>query len=136
MRALVMIAAIALVLVAGLSVPADAIDPIGPLCLRYTPFDNFPTTLYALPMGGGQLLLTGTGFGASFTGSAFVNGNQLVLSLFSANDTLNPGITFRAVLDTGTLQGSGRCSIIDAGAGTTGCGAGTDLTYSVTGGPC
>jgi hypothetical protein len=116
---------VALCLLAAM--PAQvAAQASGPLCLFIVEFDEV-AQFFALPTGGGQLILTGESvtFGDAYTGSGYVTGSDFTFSVASG---LLPGL-LEGVISLGTGQGFGSATLVDAGKI-------VPLTYSFFSPPC
>jgi hypothetical protein len=105
----------ALALLAGGPDPAAAADPVGPFCLTLDAFVD-RIELFLLPNGTAQFVLTGrdVSFPDSYGGSAIVNGNDFIFSLFGGNGGGAGTITFSGRVNIPTRKGEGRCSILPA----------------------
>jgi hypothetical protein len=139
MRRVLVASLLALALLGVAAAPATAADALGPFCLVFAPLDEFPITIFVLP-NGTQFLLSGSGLWetgpVSFSGSAFVNGNNLVFSLLSANIGSEGGqaLAFTGSINLNTSLGTGSCSRIGEPEGL--CGDGVALLYGVAPGDC
>jgi hypothetical protein len=131
------IATLALALTLGFA-PTAAAQAIGPTCLNFEVEGQLGIgefEIFALPMGGDQLLLSATGGSAvPFTGAATLRGQfaTFTLTTVSPSGPTNLGIiVFAGAVDLETGRGEGTCSTIPTPMGTVVCGTGTRVTYAL-----
>jgi hypothetical protein len=99
-------------LAAGPLVGAAAAQAASPFCLYVTAFDEH-VEMFALPIGGGQYVLTGRSltFGDAYSGSGYAEGDLAEISLVSG---LAPA-TVQATLALSTGGGDGFITFLDSG---------------------
>ena len=92
-----------------MTAPAEA-QAAGPICLQVVEFGEI-AEFFALPTGGGQLILTGKSltFGDAYSGAGYVEGSDFAFTLTSG---LLPGI-MEGALNTSTGNGLGSITFVD-----------------------
>jgi hypothetical protein len=109
MKTLMVVGLLAFCLLGVMAAPVAA-QVIGPTCLNIVEFEE-TARFFALPTGGGQLILTGHSltFGDAYSGSGYVSGVQFVFTLASG---LLPGL-LEGTIDLSTNQGAGSVTFAD-----------------------
>jgi hypothetical protein len=125
MKALIVVSLLGFCLLGVMTASASA-QAIGPSCLNIAEFAEV-AQFFALPTGGGQLILTGQSltFGDAYTGSGYLVGSDFTFSVASG---LLPGL-LEGVLNLSTGQGVGSVTFADTNEIQA-------LTYSLSPPPC
>jgi hypothetical protein len=90
MKTLIVVSVLAFCVLGATTTPVAAQQASGPRCLQIVEFAEL-VELFVLPTGGGQFILTGKSltYGDSYSGSLYVEGTEVLFTVFSG---LLPGM--------------------------------------------
>ena len=100
MKTLIVVSLLAFCVLGAMMTPVAAQQATGPICLQIVEFAEV-VELFALPTGGGQMILTGRSltYNDAYTGSGYVEGINVIFTLVSGS---LPGMLSGVIIkDTG-----------------------------------
>jgi hypothetical protein len=109
MKVMIVMSLVAFCVLGVMTAPAAA-QATGPFCLQIVEFGEV-AEFFALPTGGGQLILTGKSltFGDAYSGAGYAEGNDFVFTLTTG---LLPGV-MEGAINVGTGDGLGSITFVD-----------------------